>query len=65
MLGEIHYTYIQNEQFKHFEGQLLAKLNLHSNDLMAFMDRTASFIRQEEDKKKDLEQIVQGVGTTN
>lgn len=65
LLGEMHYNYIQSEQAKNFQGQLLYKLNLNAADLMGFMDRTASFIRQEEDKKKDLEQIIQGVTTTN
>lgn len=29
------------------------------------MDRCANFIKEEEEKKKELEQILQGVSTTN
>jgi hypothetical protein len=32
---------------------------------MPFMDRCTTFIKEEEDKKRELEQILQGVSTTN
>jgi hypothetical protein len=32
---------------------------------MGFMDRSATFVREEEEKKKELEQILQAVSTTS
>ncbi len=64
MLAEIAELKSQTLQAAYFETQLLSRVSLNGSDLMGFIDRSAAFVREEEEKKKELEQILQAVSTT-
>jgi hypothetical protein len=60
-MAELHQSVLENEQTKNFEANILHNFNLESTELMPFMDRWTTFIKEEEDKKREFEQILQGL----